>query len=131
MNICSSRSRLSVDSHEFHSSCLLYSRHVQACVATPSVFKQESFPWAVETPEASPMCWGIRPDVTYDGYSQGIPASQPVISREVLRAVCEPFFEQMLTALQQTLQVTQRQQFDTDMRADPTSQMTKPAAFQA
>jgi hypothetical protein len=76
------------------------------------------------------MCWGIAPDVTYDAYSQGMPSSQPVISREVLRAVCEPFFEQMLTALQQTLQATQRQPCDTDMQADARNQTIKPASFQ-
>jgi len=34
---------------------------------------------------------------------QGVPAA-PVASRDLLRAVCEPFFEQMVSALQETLQ---------------------------
>jgi len=91
------------------------------CASTPSVFKQESFPWAVKTPEASPMCWGLTPDVPSEGYSQGVPSSQPVISRELLRAVCEPFFEQMLTALQQTLQ---------KQVMDAANQQTKPGSLQ-
>merc|ERR1711908_38107 len=83
------------------------------CISTPSVLKQESFPWAVKTPEASPMCWSLTPDVTCNGYS-GVFSSQPVISRDLLREVCEPFLEQMLAALQQTVQATQRQQYDAD-----------------
>jgi hypothetical protein len=67
------------------------------CVSTPSFQQQESFPWASKTPEASPVCWGVAPGVCR------LPAA-PVISKEVLRKVCEPFFEQMLTALQQSLQ---------------------------
>jgi len=35
---------------------------------------------------------------------------EPVVSRDLLRNVCEPFFEQMLTALQQALAVPQKQQ---------------------
>jgi hypothetical protein len=71
------------------------------------------------------MCWGISPDV-----NMGAPSPQPVISRELLRSVCEPFFEQMLTALQQTLQETQRQQYAGSLAIDTTSQMTKSAYFQ-
>jgi len=37
-------------------------------------------------------------------------AAEPVISRELLRRVCEPFFEEMLTALQLSLQQQQQQQ---------------------
>jgi len=67
------------------------------CVSTPSILKQGSLPWAVKTPEASPMCWGVAP-----GACQ-VPAP-PLVSKELLRKVCEPFFEQMLTALQDALQ---------------------------
>lgn len=56
------------------------------------------------------MCWGLAPPVVHvGGYPQDVPV-EPVISRELLRAVCEPFFEQMLTALQQALQQTQKRQ---------------------
>jgi len=44
------------------------------------------------------MCWGLSPGVAADARP-----TTPMISRELLRTVCEPFFEQMLTALQQTL----------------------------
>merc|ERR1719375_1445046 len=37
-----------------------------------------------------------------------MPPPEPVISRELIRTVCEPFFEQMITALQAALQEQQR-----------------------
>lgn len=37
-----------------------------------------------------------------------MPAMQPVISREFLRSVCEPYFEQMLTAVQVALEEQQK-----------------------
>lgn len=43
------------------------------------------------------MCWGVSPGACR------APAP-PLISKELLRKVCEPFFEQMLTALQHALQ---------------------------
>jgi len=36
---------------------------------------------------------------------------QPLVSRELLRTVCEPFFEQMLTAVQEALEQQMRSQF--------------------
>merc|ERR1719217_206340 len=88
---------------------------------TPSIFKQESFPWVAKTPEASPMCWGLAADAML---------TTPLISRELLRKVCEPFFEQMLTALQQALQ--QKHQCDKEAQIMQTmNQTTKSAAFQS
>jgi len=71
-------------------------------IATPAVFKNGYYPWAVKTPEASPMCWDKEP-------SRIGKSEEPVISRELLRSVCEPFFEQMLTALQERLEQQQKQ----------------------
>jgi len=48
------------------------------------------------------MCWGLAPVSELHGTN--FPPDQleePVASRELLSAVCEPFFEQMLTALHQ------------------------------
>lgn len=58
------------------------------------------------------MCWGRMPGGTCVGglSPQTTVQEEPVISRELLRAVCEPFFEQMLSALQQTLLEQQREQ---------------------
>lgn len=49
------------------------------------------------------MCWGVRPGVSVGGFPSQMPM-QPIISRDLLRTVCEPFFEQMLTAVQYALQ---------------------------
>jgi hypothetical protein len=55
------------------------------------------------TPEISPMAWGRCPATLPPGY-EPIPAIAPLISSEFLRKVCEPYFEQMLAALQHALQ---------------------------
>lgn len=56
------------------------------------------------------MFWGLAPSVISECRLPSQTPMEPVISRELLRAVCEPFFEQMLTALQQALQETQKSQ---------------------
>jgi hypothetical protein len=73
------------------------------------------------------MCWGLAPPS--GSLPQEVPV-EPVISRELLRTVCEPFFEQMLTALQQALQ--QKHQADKEAQIMQTmNQTTKSAAFQS
>merc|ERR1712224_916944 len=75
---------------------------------TPGIFRKEMYPWSVHTPEPSPMCWGSvpRPASRSDTVSpQATVQEEPlVVSREFLRSVCEPFFDQMLSALQQAMQ---------------------------
>jgi len=71
-------------------------------VDTPVVFQQAMPPWVTQTPEPSPMLWGRVP--VNEGY-----LGHPEISKEFLRSVCEPFFEQMLGAVHQAL-VAQSQQ---------------------
>jgi hypothetical protein len=78
-------------------------------ISTPLIFQQDSYPWALKTPEASPMCWGLAPGVPSSGYPKEL-SPEPVVSRELLQRVCEPFFDQMLTALQQALQQTPQTQ---------------------
>merc|ERR1712146_526814 len=54
------------------------------------------------------------------------------ISRELLRTVCEPFFEQMLTALQQALQETSKKEgSDVTHTVATMTHMTKTASFQS
>jgi hypothetical protein len=77
--------------------------------ATPAVFKNGYYPWAVKTPEVSPMCWNKEPPRL--GRSE-----EPVVSRDLLRRVCEPFFEQMLTALQEALEEQQKRQSEEHTR---------------
>jgi len=52
------------------------------------------------------MCVGVAPFSSVHGME--VPAPEPMISRELIRSVCEPFFEQMITALQVALQEQQR-----------------------
>jgi len=68
-------------------------------LSSPAVFKNGYCPWAVKTPEASPYCWGTSPR-----NEAFINAPTPLISRDLLKSVCEPFFDQMLTALQHELE---------------------------
>lgn len=59
---------------------------------TQDAFEEASYPWAVETPENSPR-WGHSvPNMV---------ESQVAIRREHLRALCTPYFEQMITVLEQ------------------------------
>jgi len=77
------------------------------CISTPAVFQHESYPWAMKTPEPSPMCMSMAP---FCGVHAGaLPSAEPVVSREFLRSLCEPFFEEMITSLQQASQEHQRQ----------------------
>jgi len=56
------------------------------------------------------MCWGMAPRLEHvDGFAEDTPV-EPAITREFIRSVCDPFYEQMLTALQQALQDTQKRQ---------------------
>jgi len=71
--------------------------------ATPACFQQAMPPWVTQTPEPSPMLWGRVPS------NDGCYVGQPEVSKEFLRAVCQPFFEQMLVAVQQAL-IVQGQQ---------------------
>jgi hypothetical protein len=94
-------------------------------IATPAVFKNESYPWAVKTPEASPMCWDKEPSLgsCAEVSSLGMSGAQePTISREFLRSVCEPFFEQMLDALQHALEQQQRQRQEEQAHAQGVAQ---------
>lgn len=76
------------------------------------------------------MCWGLEPSlVNPNGYRPESPAEPPVISRELLRTVCEPFFEQMLTALQQALQTPNKQQQHSDTQTMQTLSMSKSACL--
>jgi len=76
---------------------------------------------------------GLEPSlVNPNGYRPESPIEPPVISRELLRTVCEPFFEQMLTALQQALQQPnkqQQQQQQSDTQTMQTLSMSKTACL--
>jgi len=64
----------------------------------------------VKTPEASPVCNYLAPsELGAKSFIQDVP-SQPIVSREFVRAVCAPFFEEMVTALQQALQMQMQMQ---------------------
>lgn len=66
-----------------------------SCLSSPLLLESESYPWAVKTPEDSPIGWDVLPNM----YSL-----EPVLSREQLRAACEPYFEQMLIVIEQSVQ---------------------------
>lgn len=55
------------------------------------------------------MCWHKEPPRL--GRSE-----EPVVSRDLLRSVCEPFFEQMLTALQEALEEQGKRQREEQVR---------------
>lgn len=74
------------------------------------------------------MCMSRAP--LFGMHADYVPAAEPVISRELLRNVCEPFFEQMLTALQQALQQQALQQQPQQIPQTMT-QATKDASFQS
>jgi len=97
-------------------------------LADPAVFNNGYYPWAVKTPEASPFGWGTAPRnefcVDASTSSRNEPG-QPLISRALLKAVCEPFFDQMLTAVQEAVeqqlmqnQLQQMQQQSIDQLGD-------------
>jgi len=68
-------------------------------LSSPSIADIEPYPWAVSTPESSPRRWDRVP--SWQGCQHEV--AMPVDTREQLRSVCEPFFEEMLTAMQHGL----------------------------
>jgi len=111
----------------------------------PDISEHEAtYPWAVNTPEASPRMWTIEPKL--DMLAPGQPIVSPdvfravcapvyeqmcwhaasnadmlrsmggVVSRQSTEMLCEPYFEQMVTALQQALQHTPTQQEPLNMQ---------------
>jgi len=93
----------------------------------------ESYPWAVHTPEASPRSWDIMPSTHCFVPQASVPSfdllqtlcmpyleqmccsiqsdlcvhhmpADATASREMLRTICEPFFEHMIDSLQHGLQ---------------------------
>lgn len=66
------------------------------------------------------MCWDKEPSIGSCAGLSSLGTSRPeapTISRELLRSVCEPFFDQMLDALQHVLeQQQQRQRYEEQMR---------------
>jgi len=73
-----------------------------ASVSSPAVFNNGYYPWAVKTPEASPFFCGTAP--RNEMCVEAPTYAQPLISRAFLKSVCEPFFDQMLTAVQEALE---------------------------
>jgi len=55
-------------------------------------FESEYYPWAVHTPEDSPRCWDVVPNM--ECFDQQVQA-QPMFSYELLQTACPPYFEQM------------------------------------
>merc|ERR1719375_1305436 len=77
-------------------------------VSTPAVFQQSAPQWVTQTPESSPMLWGCAP-INEAYMMQPEMSMGKGVSKEFLRAVCEPFFDQMLVAVQQALQAQSQQ----------------------
>jgi hypothetical protein len=75
-------------------------------IATPALFQHGVPPWAMQTPETSPMLWGRAPLESY-AVNPTASANKGIISKELLRSVCEPFFDQMVMAVHHALQVQQ------------------------
>jgi len=71
-------------------------------MSTPCALDQECYPWAVCTPESSPRRWDVVPSWSADDFVSKDNMEQAV-PREALQALCAPYFEQMLTVLQQGL----------------------------
>jgi hypothetical protein len=73
---------------------------------TPMISQQAMPPWAIPTPEI----WDRVP--VNDGcFDQEKAPVGPVISKDFLRSVCAPFFDQMLVAVQQSVQDQSQQRF--------------------
>lgn len=84
---------------------------------TPAIL-QGAPPWAVQTPEVSPMLWQRAPNPN-GNIGNEVPGNLAGgLSKELLRRVCEPFFEQMLVALQDVLANTSPYQADADPNYD-------------
>lgn len=69
-------------------------------IATPALLQRESCPWALATPDVSPICASMAPRL----HSGGNCSMDAPVSRELLRSICEPFFEQVITSLHVALQ---------------------------
>lgn len=106
---------------------------------SPEMHQHVAYPWAAHTPESSPMLLHKIPCIAEEGSAEPQPlnggilkdassphfeqmcrslgsatfihqlAAQGGVSRELLRKMCEPYFEQMLISLQDTLQDQQRE----------------------
>lgn len=104
-----------------------------ALMASPDIDQHEAYPWAAHTPEASPMCWEKTPCVATDCSAAPYSlhgsvlkaACDPYIEQmcrslganalvqqlaaegnvpfELVHSMCAPFFEQMLTSIQESL----------------------------
>lgn len=81
-------------------------------VGTPEIMQQAMPPWCIHTPESSPRLWSVAPPNGYrqlhatasDSYMLPPAATDPNgISKDFLRQVCEPFFEEMLLAVHQAV----------------------------
>lgn len=71
-------------------------------VGTPEIMQQAMPPWCIHTPETSPRLWGVAP--LCDSYMLPPAATVPNgISKDFLRKVCEPYFEEMLEAVHQAV----------------------------
>jgi len=62
------------------------------------------------------MCWDKDPSCVSSPSIGGV-HNEPVVSRELLRKVCEPFFDTMLDALQLALEQQQKQKYEDHMRS--------------
>lgn len=72
-------------------------------IPNQSIEEQGSYPWAVKTPEDSPICMEMLPAALHgDIYQQGPVESG--IPRDQLQSVCKPFFDQMVAVMQHSLQ---------------------------
>jgi len=65
---------------------------IQSMSAPVDTLEDEAYPWAVNTPEDSPRCWDITPNM--DCFDQQL-SMQPMLSHELLQAACAPYFDQM------------------------------------
>jgi hypothetical protein len=85
-------------------------------VATPQMFQQAMPPWVTQTPESSPMPWGRAPPGEYlKPFPFNLDPTMPNgISKEFLRSVCEPFFDEMLVAVYQAVQAQTQQALHTE-----------------
>lgn len=79
-------------------------------ISTPVIFQQGLPPWAVQTPETTPVLWDRTP--AHDGrHIEQEASAGKVISKDLIRSVCEPYFEQMLVAVQQAVNTQGQQEF--------------------
>lgn len=79
------------------------------------------------------MCWGVAPSsgVQAHEFPQQAPAGS-LVSRELLRSACEPFFEQMLTAMHEALvQAQMNKQSQVAFAEQAMTQTAKVSSLQA